>query len=78
MRNSPVKFNTPLFFYVEVSAANRKFTDDLLVKAVYCALLDPKKVVKEKGAAAFSAAQKLAQLEEQRRSKVHICLLISR
>jgi hypothetical protein len=48
---------------------NLKNIDDLLVKAVYCVLLDEKKLTQQKGSAAVSAAHKLAQLEEQRREK---------
>jgi hypothetical protein len=68
MRNSAVASMARPFLYVETSAKNRKFTDDLFVKAVYSALFDYSKVEQKKGPA-MQAAQKLAQIEEMRRAQ---------
>ncbi len=54
--------------YVETSAKNCKFIDDLFVKAVYCVLFDGSKVEQRKGPG-LQAAHKLAQLEEMRRAQ---------
>jgi hypothetical protein len=59
-----------IYSYVETSAKNGKFLDDLFVKTCYSVLVDPGKMEQKKGPALI-AAQKLAQLEEMRRqSKV--------
>jgi hypothetical protein len=68
MRNSAVASQARPFLYVETSAKNRKFIDDLFVKLVYCVLFDPSKVEQKKGPA-MQAAQKLVQIEEMRRAQ---------
>ena len=74
MRNAALS-SARHFFYVETSAKNNKQLDDLLVKCVYCVLIDPAKMEQKTGPA-MVAAQKLAQLEEIRRqSKVDLFLV---
>ncbi len=76
MRNAAVNFTARCFLYVETSAKNNKFLDDLLVKACYSALIDPAKLEQQKGPA-LVAAQKLAQLEEMRRRAKVWTLLVT-
>ena len=68
MRNTAVASLARPFLYVETSAKNRKFVDDLFVKVVYSVLFDCSKVEQKKGPG-IQAAQKLAQLEEMRRAQ---------
>jgi small GTP-binding protein len=68
MRTSAVATQARPFLYVETSAKNRKFIDDLFVKLVYCVMFDGSMLEQKKGPG-MQAAQKLAQIEEMRRAQ---------